>query len=163
MGSEMCIRDRSKSELRDILSQAFGELSALHVFVQVKAEDPVLPLGTPSACLGADFKTVPAGLKISYIYDSSGILDAPNSALSQTTSSSHVHLLPGDVITKIDGVLINSTSLPLSQLLRGKAGMQVLLEVVKAPRSPEERRDEEDLQKLKELRQMQQMLSLIHI
>ena len=37
----------SKSELRDILSQAFGELSALHVFVQVKAEDPVLPLGTP--------------------------------------------------------------------------------------------------------------------
>ena len=149
----------SKSELRDILSQAFGELSALHVFVQVKAEDPVLPLGTPSACLGADFKTVSAGLKISYIHDSSGILDAPNSALSQTTSSSHVHLLPGDVITKIDGVLVNSTSLPLSQLLRGKAGMQVLLEVVKAPRSPEERRDEEDLQKLKELRQMQQMMS----
>lgn len=148
----------SKSELKDILSQAFGELSALHVFVQVKSEDPVLPLGTPSACLGADFKKVPEGLKISYIHDSSGILDAPSSPLSQTSVNSHVHLLPGDVITKIDGVLVNSTSLPLSQLLRGKAGMQVLLEVVKAPRSPEEQRDEEDLEKLKELRQMQQMM-----
>ena len=53
----------SKSELRDILSQAFGELSALHVFVQVKAEDPVLPLGTPSACLGADFQNGSGGVE----------------------------------------------------------------------------------------------------
>ena len=149
----------SKGELRDILGQAFGELSALHVFVSIKSEDPVIPLGTPSACLGADFETVPEGLKISYIHESSGILEAPHSALSRSTVSSFVNLLPGDIITKIDGVFVNSTSRPLSELLRGKAGMQVLLEVIKTPRSADEKRDEEDLLKIKQLTMMQRMLS----
>jgi len=52
----------------------------------------------------------------------------------------------------------NSTS-SLSELLIGKAGMQVLLEVIKAPRSRAEERDEKDLQKLIELRMMQEMMS----
>lgn len=148
----------AKGELRDILAQAFGELSALHVFVSVHSDDPVLPLGSPSACLGANFEMTPLGLKIAYIHESSGILEAPQSSLSRSSLYSHVKLQAGDIIAKIDGVLVNSTELPLSNLLRGKAGMQVLLEVIKSPRSEQERKDEEDLQKMKELRMMQQMM-----
>ena len=100
----------------------------------------------------------PLGLKIAYIHESSGILEAPQSSLSRSSLYSHVKLQAGDIIAKIDGVLVNSTELPLSNLLRGKAGMQVLLEVIKSPRSEQERKDEEDLQKMKELRMMQQMM-----
>lgn len=148
----------SKGELRDILGQAFGELSALHVFVSVQSEDPVIPLGTPSSCLGADFTPVPEGLKIAYIHRSTGVLDAPHSSLSRSTETSFVNLIPGDIITKIDGVLVNSTSRPLSDLLRGKAGTQVLLEVIKIPRSADEKRDEENLVKLQQMRMMQKMM-----
>lgn len=66
--------------------------------------------------------------------------------------------MPGDIITRIDGVLVNSTSTPLPDLLFGKAGTQVLLEVIKAPRSEIEQRDAEDLLKLQEIRMMQQMM-----
>ena len=148
----------AKAELHDILGQAFGELSALHVFVSIASEDPILPLGAPSGCLGADFERVSNGIKIRKIHQSSGILAAPQSAISQSTVTSHVSLIPGDVITRIDGVPTNSTS-SLSELLIGKAGMQVLLEVIKAPRSRAEERDEKDLQKLIELRMMQEMMS----
>lgn len=148
----------AKAELHDILGQAFGELSALHVFVSIASEDPILPLGAPSGCLGADFERVSNGLKIKKIHQSSGILAAPQSSMSQSTVTSHVNLIPGDVITKIDGVPTNSTS-SLSELLIGKAGTQVLLEVIKAPRSRAEERDERDLQKLMELRMMQEMMS----
>ena len=151
-------RISSKSELRDILAQAFGELSALHVFVQIQSDDPTLPFGEPSSCLGGDFKLTDKGLLIERVHDNSGILESPASPLRLTNDRSHVNLMPGDIITRIDGVLVNSTSTPLPDLLFGKADTQVLLEVIKAPRSKIERRDAEDLFKLQQMRMMQQMM-----
>lgn len=152
-------RISSKSELRDILAQAFGELSALHVFVHIESSDDiVIPFGEPSSCLGGDFKLTSQGLLIERVHDNSGILESPASPLRLTNDKSHVNLMPGDIITRIDGVLVNSTSTPLPDLLFGKAGTQVLLEVIKAPRSEIEQRDAEDLLKLQEIRMMQQMM-----
>ena len=70
----MCIRDRisTKNELRDVLQQALGELSVLHVFVSIRSESPTLPVGEPSACLGASLTVKPKGLEVVYVYDTSG-------------------------------------------------------------------------------------------
>jgi len=151
-------RISSKAELRDILAQAFGELSALHVFVQIRSTDPVIPFGAPSSCLGGDFKVISEGLLIQRVHDNTGILESPASPLRLTNDVSHVNLLPGDIITRIDGVLVNSTLTPLPDLLFGKAGTQVLLEVIKAPRSDIEKRDAEDVLKLQQMLLMQQMM-----
>lgn len=148
----------SKAELRDILAQAFGELSALHVFVKIHSDDPLIPFGEPTACLGGDFKIVSQGLRIERVHDNTGILESPSSPLRSTSDTTHVNLMPGDIITRIDGVFVNSTLTPLPDLLAGKAGMQVLLEVIKAPRSEIELRDAEDLLKLQQMMQMQQMM-----
>ena len=136
----------SKNELRDILEQALGELSVLHVFVDV--EEGVtfekVGMGMSSACLGAKFEQVPQGLRVRKIYDTSEVLMAPNSPLSAMA----VDLRAGDIITRIDGVLVNTLSDPLPKLLMGKANSQVLLEVIRGPRT------EEELQELQELQEM---------
>ena len=136
----------SKNELRDVLEQALGELSVLHVFVDV--EEGVtfekVGMGMSSACLGAKFEQVPQGLRVTKIYDTSEVLMAPNSPLSAMA----VDLRAGDIITRIDGVLVNTLSDPLPKLLMGKANSQVLLEVIRGPRT------EEELQELQELQEM---------
>jgi C-terminal processing protease CtpA/Prc/tricorn protease-like protein len=136
----------SKNELRDVLEQALGELSVLHVFVDV--EEGVtfekVGMGMSSACLGAKFEQVPQGLRVTKIYDTSEVLMAPNSPLSAMA----VDLRAGDIITRIDGVLVNTLSDPLPKLLMGKANSQVLLEVSRGPRT------EEELQELQELQEM---------
>ena len=140
----------SKNELRDVLEQALGELSVLHVFVDVEGGEAFekVGMGMSSACLGAKFEQVPQGLRILEIYDTSEVLMAPNSPLSAMA----VDLRPGDIITRIDGVLVNSVSDPLPQLLMGKAHSQVLLEVIRGPRTEEE---------LAELRELQEMIESV--
>ncbi len=136
----------SKNELRDVLEQALGELSVLHVFVDV--EEGVtfekVGMGMSSACLGAKFEQVPQGLRVRKIYDTSEVLMAPNSPLSAMA----VDLRAGDIITRIDGVLVNTLSDPLPKLLMGKANSQVLLEVIRGPRTEEELRELQELQEM---------------
>ena len=85
----------TKNELRDVLQQALGELSVLHVFVNVRPESVVMPVGEPAACLGGNLVKTEAGLKVVRVYDTSGILGAPDSPLNAMGSK----LQPGDVIT----------------------------------------------------------------
>ena len=130
----------TKSELRDVLQQALGELSVLHVFVSIRSEAPSLPVGEPSACLGGSLRRVAEGLEVTRVYDTSGVLAAPDSPLSAMA----VDVRPGDVITRVDGVFVNASSAPLSHALLGKAGMQVLLEVDQKPR-PKGDGDEQEI------------------
>ena len=69
---------------------------------------------------------------------------APNSPLSAMA----VDLRAGDIITRIDGVLVNTLSDPLPKLLMGKANSQVLLEVIRGPRTEEELRELQELQEM---------------
>ena len=129
----------TKAELRDVLQQALGELSVLHVFVSIRSESPTLPVGEPSACLGGSLVVTSKGLEVVRVYDTSGVLAAPDSPLS----SPAVDLRPGDVVTRVDGVFLNATRAPLSRALLGKAGMQVLLEVDQKPREAEDEDERE--------------------
>ena len=125
-------RVSTKSELRDVLQQAFGELSVLHVFVSIRSEAVTLPVGEPSACLGGNLRKTDRGLEVVRVFDTSGILGAPDSPLSAMA----VDLRPGDVITRVDGEPLNATGALVSRSLLGKSGMQVLLEVDVKPRDP---------------------------
>ena len=125
-------RVSTKSDLRDVLKQALGELSVLHVFVSIRSDAPTLPVGEPSACLGGNLRKTERGMEVVRVFDTSGILGAPDSPLSAMA----VDLRPGDVITRVDGVPLNDTGALVSRSLLGKSGMQVLLEVDVKPRDP---------------------------
>jgi C-terminal processing protease CtpA/Prc len=71
-------------------------------------------------------------MEVVRVFDTSGILGAPDSPLSAMA----VDLRPGDVITRVDGVPLNDTGALVSRSLLGKSGMQVLLEVDVKPRDP---------------------------
>ena len=129
-----CTRSAPKPSCADVLQQALGELSVLHVFVSIRSESPTLPVGEPSACLGGSLVVQKNGLEVVRVYDTSGVLAAPDSPLSAAA----VDLRPGDVVTRVDGVFLNATAAPLSRALLGKAGMQVLLEVDQKPREAED-------------------------
>ena len=91
----------TKSELRDVLQQALGELSVLHVFVSIRSEAPLAARGRAGACLGGSLRRVAEGLEVTRVYDTSGVLAAPDSPLSAMA----VDVRPGDVIiTRVDGV-----------------------------------------------------------
>mmetsp|Transcript_11740 Transcript_11740/g.28473 ORF Transcript_11740/g.28473 Transcript_11740/m.28473 type:complete len:1484 (-) Transcript_11740:134-4585(-) len=132
-------RISTKSELRDVLQQALGELSVLHVFVSIRSEAPVLPSGEPTSCFGGDLVTDPRGLRVVRVFDTSGILMVPNSPLAAAA----VDLRPGDIITRVDGYQLNTSDRPVSRALLGKAGMQVLVEVDLTPRDPPDEDDDE--------------------
>ena len=109
-------RISTKSELRDVLQQALGELSVLHVFVSIRNEQPSLPDGEPTACLGGSLAHHDNGLEVVRVYDTSGILAAPDSPLGAMA----VDIRPGDVITRVDGAQLNLTDAPLSMNLLGR-------------------------------------------
>ena len=108
-------RISTKSELRDVLQQALGELSVLHVFVSIRNEQPSLPDGEPTACLGGSLAHHDNGLEVVRVY-TSGILAAPDSPLGAMA----VDIRPGDVITRVDGAQLNLTDAPLSMNLLGR-------------------------------------------
>ena len=117
-------RISTKSELRDVLQQALGELSVLHVFVSIETS-ALAPRRGADGVPGRFTAHHDNGLEVVRVYDTSGILAAPDSPLGAMA----VDIRPGDVITRVDGAQLNLTDAPLSMNLLGKAGMQVLLEV----------------------------------
>ena len=86
------------------------------------------------------------GLEVVRVYDTSGILAAPDSPLGAMA----VDIRPGDVITRVDGAQLNLTDAPLSMNLLGKAGMQVLLEVDQKPRLAQDDEEEQLLAQLQD-------------
>ncbi len=118
-------RVANRDELNDLIAQMVGELSALHTFVSGgDARRPVDAIGTASlgAVLRRDQKA--GGLVVDHVYQHDP--DLPNQAPPLARPESHV--AEGEVIVSIDG--LNTLDIADErELLRGKAGQQVLLQV----------------------------------
>ena len=121
-------RVADRDELNDVIAQMVGELSALHTFVEGgDARKPAdqIDLASLGARLRRDEKA--GGLVVEHIYDHDP--DLPNLAPPLARPESLVK--EGEVITSIDGA--EALSVPDERsLLRGKAGVQVLLRVKSA-------------------------------
>ena len=121
-------RVSDRDELNDVIAQMVSELSALHTFVrggdQRKPEDDV-----KVATLGARLRRdEPAGgFVVEHIYEHDA--DLPNTAPPLARPDSLVK--EGEVITSIDGVDLTGVR-DERELLRGKAGVQVMLRVKSA-------------------------------
>lgn len=119
-------RVTDRAELAELMAQMMGELSALHSQVgagdvRAKPEEPGL------AGLGARLERTDRGWKIAQIYRSDPELPSDASPLAQ----SGLNIKEGDVITTINGRRVLDVAHP-SELLRGQAGKQVLLQVLTA-------------------------------
>ena len=118
-------RVANRDELNDVLAQMVGELSALHIFVrggdQREASDDV-KLASLGAVLRRDEKAGGFVVQHIYLYDP----DLPDNAPPLARPDSLVH--EGEVITSIDGEDCLKVR-DERQLLRGKAGRKVLLQV----------------------------------
>lgn len=118
-------RVADRDELNDVIAQMVGELSALHTFVHGgddrKPADHI-DLSTLGARLRRDEKAGGFVVEHVYAYDP----DLPNQAPPLARPDSHVN--EGEVITSIDGTDVLSVP-DEGELLRGKAGTQVLLHV----------------------------------
>jgi tricorn protease len=118
-------RVSTRAELSDLLAQMVSELSALHIFVfggdLRKGAETVAP-----SLLGARLARAEdaGGYRVEYVYRTDP--DEPN--LASPLARPQVRVKEGDVIQTIDGV--STLSVPdIGQLLRHKAGRQVLLTV----------------------------------
>ena len=118
-------RVSNREELNDVIAQMVSELSALHTFVRGgdarRASDDV-DLAALGARLRRDQKA--GGFVVEHIYGSDP--DLPGQAPPFARPQSLVH--EGEVITSIDGVELLSVA-DERELLRGKAGLPVLLHV----------------------------------
>ena len=121
-------RVSNRDELNDVISQMVSELSALHTFVQGgDARKPAdqIDLASLGARLRRDEKAGGAVVEHIYLHDP----DLPNLAPPLARPESLVR--EGETIVSIDGVDV--LSVPDERaLLRGKAGVQVLLHVKSA-------------------------------
>jgi tricorn protease len=117
-------RVTSRVELSDVLGQLVSELSALHIFVRGgdvrKGRDDVAP-----SFLGGVLEPVDEGWRVVRIYQAEP--DEPERLAPLARPD--VGVGEGDVLVRIDGVATKSVAHP-AVLLRGKAGTQVLLEIV---------------------------------
>ncbi|GMI16886.1 hypothetical protein TrLO_g1713 [Triparma laevis f. longispina] len=132
-----------REELDDVLKLMASELSALHVFVyggeyRPVFTDTILKTINKVATLGAKFKTTGIGMEVLLVYE--GDPDFPvkdhismYSPLSGVTlsRSGQVGLVPGDVVTHINGENVLEIPGGLSGALRGMAGRSVKLGVAK--------------------------------
>ena len=115
----------NRDELNDLIAQMVGELSALHTFVSGgDARRPADAIGTAS--LGAVLRRdeTAGGMVVDHIYQHDP--DLPNQAPPLARPESLVS--EGEVIVSIDG----RNALDIideRELLRGKAGQQVLLQI----------------------------------
>ena len=117
-------RVTDRIELNDILAQMMGELGALHSRVKPgdirQASEDTPKFGG----LGAQLESTANGLKILNIYASDPELPKERGPLL----AANPYVRAGDVITAIDG--IKTANRPdFSELLRGKAGKQVKLDM----------------------------------
>lgn len=121
-------RVANRDELNDVLAQMVAELSALHIFVhggdQREASDDV-KLASLGAVLRRDEKAGGFVVQHVYLYDP----DLPNAAPPLARPDSLVH--DGEIITAIDGEECLKVR-DERELLRGKAGRKVLLQVKSA-------------------------------
>lgn len=121
-------RVSDRDELNDVIAQMVSELSALHTFVrggdERKPADRI-DLASLGARLQRDGKAGGYVVEHVYLHDP----DLPDQAPPLARPQSLVH--DGEVITSIDGVPTLSVS-DVRELLRGKAGTQVLLQVKSA-------------------------------
>ena len=118
-------RVSTRAELSDLLAQMVSELSALHIFVRGgdmrKGEDTVPPSLLGARLVRADEAL---GYRVEYIYQT----DPDEPQLASPLARPEVRVQVGDVIALIDG--ISTQEVPdIGQLLRHKAGRQVLLGV----------------------------------
>ena len=118
-----------RAELNELLAQMAGELGALHsaVFTRDQREGPD-DIG--AAGLGARFAKVANGFRIERIYRSDPELPSEAGPLVGASLAPGVaqRIAEGDVVTAVNGRAANSVA-DLSELLRGQAGRQVLLDV----------------------------------
>jgi tricorn protease len=116
-----------RAELNDLLGQMVGELSALHIFVVGgdlrRGTDSVLP-GSLGAVLARD--AARGGYRVEHVYQTDP--DAPRGLAPLAAYG--VDVIDGDVITSVNGVPTLSAT-DIASLLRGQAGRQVLLSVIK--------------------------------
>jgi tricorn protease len=121
-------RVADRDELNDIIAQMVSELSALHTFVrggdQRKPADDVA-LATLGAQLRRDEKAGGYAVEHIYLHDPDLPAQAPPLARPDSLVSE------GEIIVSIDGVDLLSVR-DERQLLRGKAGVQVMLRVKSA-------------------------------
>ncbi len=114
-------RVTDRAELNDLLGQMMGELGALHSQTrpgdQRAAQD-----GSAPAFLGATFSRVADGYRIDHIYRTEAELPSEAAPLAAPGLGVKV----GDVLTTLNGRPVLDAR-DLSDLLRNKAGQQVLL------------------------------------
>ncbi len=126
-------RVTDRAELAELMAQMVGELSALHS--QIGAGDVRAAPEEPGlAGLGARLERTDRGWKIEQIYRSDPELPSDVSPLAHSGLDFKV----GDVITTINGRKVLDTTRP-SDLLRGQAGKQVLLQVLTAEGKEQQR------------------------
>lgn len=119
-------RVTDRAELAELMAQMAGELSALHS--QVGASDVRSAPEEPGlAGLGARFSRQAKGWRIDHIYRSDPELPNDLSPLA----AAGLNIQVGDVITAINGRKTTEAA-DLAELLRGHAGKQVLLQLIKA-------------------------------
>ncbi|MGB6975273.1 MAG: S41 family peptidase [Terracidiphilus sp.] len=121
-------RVSDRDELNSVIAQMVSELSTLHTFIIGGDErDPAydVHLASLGAVLRRDEKA--GGFVVEHIYNYDP--DLPDQAPPLARQMSLVH--EGEVITSVDGTSALSVA-DLRELLRGKAGVQVLLQVKSA-------------------------------
>lgn len=121
-------RVTDRNELNDVIAQMVSELSALHTFVaggDSREPSDKVDLGSLGAILQRDEKAGGDIVQHIYLHDP----DLPNEAPPLAKPDSIVH--EGEVILSIDGQSVLSVP-DERELLRGKAGRRVLLQVKSA-------------------------------
>ncbi len=114
-------RVTDRAELNDLLGQMMGELGALHS--QTRPGDQRLAQdGSAPAFLGAVLSRVEQGYRIDHIYRTEAELPSESGPLAQPG----LGVRTGDVITSVNGRPVLEAR-DISDLLRNKAGQQVLL------------------------------------
>ena len=106
----------TKAELRDVLQQALGELSVLHVFVSIRSESPTLPVGECARVSAARWwsrKTASRWCASTTRAASISAGLAPQRGGGPEARGRR---------DGVDGVFLNATAAPLSRALRGKVG-----------------------------------------
>lgn len=118
-------RVSSRTELSDLIAQMVSELSALHIFVRdadARKGDDNIAVSNLGARLVRDENA--GGYRVEHIYKSDP--DEPN--LTSPLAKPDVKVKVGDIITMVNGT--GTLTVPdIGQLLRRKAGQQVLLSV----------------------------------
>ena len=124
-------RVTDRFELDDLLAQTMGNLGALHS--QVRGELPSARDGAQAAFLGAQFEQVSNGFRIVRIHRTEAELPAARGPLQMQGTD----VREGDVIVAVNGRKANAVT-DISELLRGTAGQQTLLELARAGSSKRE-------------------------